>query len=308
VITPFILDTDIGTDVDDALALAFALRHPQLELRAVTTVSGDTVRRARIAAMLLRLAGRGDIEVAAGVRGEQSQPQRNPEAGHEEAMLLGEDGDLPISSRDAVTLLLDMTDDGTCEVATVGMQSNIAAAIDADPSFPERVPRLTVMGGIFAPVRFLGNALPPSVDHNLNVDQPSSLRALNAGMRTLYVPGDVTFSTWLMRDQVEQLRAGDALCRALHAQIAIWSAHMQSMARGLIPEEYACLLHDPLAVACMTDQGRRFVTTQTMPVTVAKNRGDIRTFVDPAAGVDAEVVTAVDAAGFARFWLETVLG
>src|SRR3974377_1570181 len=78
---PFILATDIGTDVDDALALAFALRCPKLELRAVTTVSGDTVRRARIAKMLLRLAGRDDVEVAAGGAGEIKRPGRPPAPG-----------------------------------------------------------------------------------------------------------------------------------------------------------------------------------------------------------------------------------
>src|SRR5213076_22366 len=96
----FILDTDIGTDVDDALALAFAVRHPALDLRAVTTVSGDTVRRARIAKKLLLLAERNDIEVAAGVAGEQSQARRSPEAGHEDAMLGQVDGELPLSERD----------------------------------------------------------------------------------------------------------------------------------------------------------------------------------------------------------------
>ena len=35
-----ILDTDIGDDVDDAFALAYAARHPQIDLRAVTTVLG----------------------------------------------------------------------------------------------------------------------------------------------------------------------------------------------------------------------------------------------------------------------------
>ena len=52
-----LLDTDIGTDVDDALALAFALRHPEIELAAVTTVSGNTRRRAQIAAKLIALNG-----------------------------------------------------------------------------------------------------------------------------------------------------------------------------------------------------------------------------------------------------------
>jgi hypothetical protein len=41
------------------------------------------------------------------------------------------------------------------------------------------------MGGVFAPVRFLDVELPVTIDHNLNVDQPASLRALNAGMPAL---------------------------------------------------------------------------------------------------------------------------
>jgi len=34
---PIILDTDIGTDVDDALALTLAVRSPEIEILAVTT-------------------------------------------------------------------------------------------------------------------------------------------------------------------------------------------------------------------------------------------------------------------------------
>lgn len=301
-----ILDTDIGTDVDDALALAFALRHPRIDLRAVTTVSGDTVRRARIAKKLLLLAGRDDVEVAAGERGEQSQPQRGAEAGHEDAMLGAVAGELALSSRDGVTLLLEECEAQRCEVATVGMQSNIAAALERDPGFANDVARLAVMGGVFAPVRFLGTELPPSVDHNLNVDQPASLRALSASIPTLYVPGDVTMGSWLMAPQLDRLRQGDALCRELARQIDIWQAHLRRRSRGIIPEDHVCLLHDPLTVACMAD--RRFVASETMRVTVAMHEGCVRTFIDPAAGHEAEVVTSLDAPRFAEFWLETVLG
>lgn len=304
----FILDTDIGTDVDDALALAFALRHPDFDLRAVTTVSGDTARRARIAKKLLLLAGRDDIEVAAGERGEQSQPLRNPEAGHEDAMLGDVSGDLRLSDRDGVTLLLDECAANGYEVATVGMQSNVAAALERDPGFAQAVPRLTVMGGVFAPVDFLGVTLPPSIDHNLNVDQPASIRALSAGIPTLYVPGDVTMGTWLTASHLDRLRKGDTLCRELARQIDIWTVRLHASARGLIPSEYVALLHDPLTVACMVDAGRRFVTTQNVRVTVAMHHGHVRTFIDPAAGHEAEIVTSVDAPAFAEFWLATVLG
>lgn len=66
---PIVLDTDIGGDIDDAFALALVVASPELQLRAVTTVSGDTQARARIAAKMLQAAGRTDVPVAAGEAG-----------------------------------------------------------------------------------------------------------------------------------------------------------------------------------------------------------------------------------------------
>src|SRR3954463_7643645 len=54
---PVILDTDIGTDIDDAYALAALVHRSDLELLGVTTVSGDAKARARLAAKLLKVAG-----------------------------------------------------------------------------------------------------------------------------------------------------------------------------------------------------------------------------------------------------------
>ena len=61
-----ILDTDLGRDIDDAWALAFLLKLPELDLRLVTTSTGDTIERAAIARRLLLAAGRDDVAVAAG--------------------------------------------------------------------------------------------------------------------------------------------------------------------------------------------------------------------------------------------------
>jgi purine nucleosidase len=304
----FILDTDMGTDVDDALALAFAIRHPDLELAAVTTVSGDTVRRALIARKLLRIAGRDGIEVAAGERGTQSDPRRSPENGLEDEYLGDTAGlDLPLSPRGGVQLLIDECR-GDTEVAAVGMQSNIAAAVRRDASFAASVPRLTLMGGVFAPTPFLGRILPPTIDHNLNVDQDASLVALNAGIPALWVPGDVTMSAWLTAAHVDRLRKGDALCRELARQIDWWTPRQRTLGRGAVPDEYACLLHDPLAVACMIPDGRRFVRSYRSNVSVAMLRNHVRTFIDPLEGHPAEIVHALDAPAFADYWTEVVLG
>jgi purine nucleosidase len=250
---PFILDTDIGSDVDDALALAFAIRHPGLDLRAVTTVSGDTIRRANIARKLLHLAGRDDIPVAAGERGEQTQPNRSAEGGHEDEML-GDWPGLDLSPRGGVDLLLELLGGGEVELAAVGMQSNVSHALGRDPTLPSRVPRFTVMGGVFAEVQSLGHRLPATIDHNLNVDQRASLHSLNAGFRILYVPCDVTMSTWLLRKHVDRLRRGDALCRELARQIDIFHRDFQQQIGARLPDDHMCLLHDPLAVACMVDR------------------------------------------------------
>ena len=61
-----ILDTDIGSDVDDCLALALCLASPELRLTAVTTVYGDVRLRARMVLKLLALRGVDDVPVAAG--------------------------------------------------------------------------------------------------------------------------------------------------------------------------------------------------------------------------------------------------
>jgi len=63
---PIILDTDIGDDIDDALALALALQSPELDVRAVTTVSDDTEGRSRLAWKELGLYGRHDVALGTG--------------------------------------------------------------------------------------------------------------------------------------------------------------------------------------------------------------------------------------------------
>src|SRR5262245_43857017 len=63
-----VLDTDIGTDIDDAWALGYVLKSPSLELLGVTISDGDTAQRARLACKLLARLGRTDVPVAIGRR------------------------------------------------------------------------------------------------------------------------------------------------------------------------------------------------------------------------------------------------
>ncbi len=252
-----ILDTDIGSDVDDALALAFALRHPGIDLRAVTTVADDTVVRAHIAAELVRIAGHDDVEVAPGVGWSHPPSGRRSWFGHEGEGILESGVGSRSFDRDGVSLLLEETKARDVEIATVGMQSNIAAALDRDPAFASRVARLDVMGGVFAPVRIAGHELGAAADHNLMVDPSGSIKALNACIPTMYVPLDVTVHARLRRTHLDRLRAGDEVCQTLARLIDIW------VRVSKFDGDTVAVLHDPLAVACAVD--RRFVATETIP-------------------------------------------
>ena len=61
-----IIDTDIGDDVDDAFALALAVKSPELQVLGVMTTFGDTEARAKITDRFLGEVGRGEIPVLAG--------------------------------------------------------------------------------------------------------------------------------------------------------------------------------------------------------------------------------------------------
>ena len=63
---PVIIDTDLGDSIDDALALAFALHSPELDVRAVTTVIDDVESKTRLTWKLLGIFNRRDIPVAMG--------------------------------------------------------------------------------------------------------------------------------------------------------------------------------------------------------------------------------------------------
>lgn len=56
------LDTDIGTEVDDAITLAYLLANPDAEILGITTVTGEAVERAKLASVLCKIAGK-DIPI-----------------------------------------------------------------------------------------------------------------------------------------------------------------------------------------------------------------------------------------------------
>ncbi len=64
---PVILDTDLGTDIDDSWAIAYMLKCPELDVKLITTATGDTTYRAKLCARLLRAGVRTDVPIGVGI-------------------------------------------------------------------------------------------------------------------------------------------------------------------------------------------------------------------------------------------------
>ena len=131
---PVIFDTDIGTDVDDILALVLLAKAPELNLRGITTVYGDTLLRAKIAQVTARLLGRTDLAILPGAQQTLSGRQIHW-AGHEgEGVpdLLKSEIHVSQSVEEYIAENAERFP-GELEILATGPLTNIAKAITAAP-------------------------------------------------------------------------------------------------------------------------------------------------------------------------------
>ncbi|MGN6030923.1 MAG: nucleoside hydrolase [Thermomicrobiales bacterium] len=243
-----VLDTDIGTDVDDCLALAFLLGSPEIQLDAITTVYADVALRARMTRKLLSLRG-GDaarIPVYEGI----SAPLLGLEPiywpGHEGVGLLDADEDARFAAgpdQHAVDFLVDhvLAHPGEIHLLAIGPLTNVAAAITREPRFAASLKHLTIMGGWFAvtPTSSRGPA-----EHNIICDPEAAHIVLSSEAPMSLVPLDVTLRALIDQSGVEALRAkGTPYHDAVAQQLADYP--------GFVARGGNTFLHDPLAAATL---------------------------------------------------------
>lgn len=297
-----LLDTDMGTDVDDALCLALALASPEIELVAITTVAGDTQLRGRIARRLLDLAGRPDVPVFAGEGKARSGTDSFFWHGGEGEGILEPGARVEIAAEPAtaaIARLLRAQDD--LEVVAVGPLTNLAAVLDADPALATRIPCLTIMGGHLRRIAYGAHVFAPGVDYNLCSDPEAALRTLRAAIPTRLVTGDVTLQTWIGPEDLARIGAvGTPFHRAIERAVRHWTPIQRQVFAGLgarIGDDNAAFLHDPLALACVHDES--FCEFADLPVAAAIEDGVFRTLEGGAASPRVmRCAVGVDAARF----------
>ena len=183
-LTPILLDTDIGTDIDDAFALALVMRSPELELLGVTTVSGDTAARARLAAKLLWESGSQFVPVAAGKPGKPlSQEQARWADGFSSPQ---------IRQEPALDLLKAEIErrPGKITLVAIGPLTNVAELIDREPATASKLKRIALMGGSIA--HGYGQALEPAAEYNIASDPKAAQAVFSSGIPILMAPLDAT--------------------------------------------------------------------------------------------------------------------
>ncbi len=147
--TKILLDTDIGTDIDDAVCLAYLLAHPACDLLGITTVTGEAEKRAMLASALCRAAGR-DIPIYPGAEQPLVVPQRQRHAA--QAAALGTwDHQASFPRGEAVEFLRHMVRSHPHEVIllTIAPLTNIGLLFSADPEIPSMLKGLVMMCGRF---------------------------------------------------------------------------------------------------------------------------------------------------------------
>lgn len=161
-----LLDTDIGSDIDDAVCLAYLLANPECELLGITTVSGQAEQRARLASALCQAAGRS-VPIYPGREEPLLGVQRQPQAPQAAALSRWPHAaDFPRGEAVEFLRRTIRAHPGEVTLLAIGPLTNVAALFAADAEIPALLKAVVSMCGVFTP----GWAGPHAVEWNALLD------------------------------------------------------------------------------------------------------------------------------------------
>ena len=293
---PLLLDVDTG--IDDSLALLYACAWPEVELVAVTCIGGNVNARrvAENTRAVLELVGREDVPVALGREQPLVKPLETSTETHGPRGLGYAElppARRPLERYEAAVRIVDVARDrpGEVTLVTLGPLTNLAVALDREPSLPNLLAGWVMMGGAF---RAPGNTTPTS-EWNIHVD-PHAAKAVFAawGRRSSRLPLamglDVTERARFVPEHLRKLavRAGaqplDAAGLGREPMETIGSVEANPVLRFIADSLrfyfefharydgfYGAFVHDPFAVAAALDP--RLVRVQPVFVDVESGAG-----------------------------------
>jgi inosine-uridine nucleoside N-ribohydrolase len=237
---PVLLDTDIGSDIDDAVCLAYLLRQQRCELLGITTVTGDTAQRAALAAAVCEAGGRTDVPIHAGCPNVLLTGPGQPLVPQYEA-IRNRPHRKDFAPATAVEFLRQTirARPGAVTLLAIGPLTNIAALFAIDPEIPGLLKGLMLMCGAFTPANGLG---PAAREWNAFLDPIATAMVYRARPANFVSIGlDVTLSCVLPAQICRErfTKAGGAL-GVVGALAEVWFKGRPEI-----------IFHDPLAAACI---------------------------------------------------------
>ncbi len=230
---PVILDTDIGDDIDDALALSLALQSPELKVAGIVTVLQQGERRADLVWKILELYGRTDIPV--GIGAEEPLLAKSSAGVVRQTQALAADYHMPREKRrNGLELLIDtcLQSPQKITILAYGPLTNIALALRAEPRLKDKIARIVLMNGVF---------FRAGLEYNTKMDPEASQIVYNSGVPITTVGLDVTLQCRLSADHLRRISESKLpSVKFLYQLIGIWQNGNESQRP---------VLHDPLAVA-----------------------------------------------------------
>ena len=292
-----LFDTDIGTDVDDAFALAYLLAEPRCQLLGVTTCFGAPELRAELASAICTAFGRGDVPIHPG----RDRPLVHPREPTPPAQVkvLRDEPRRKFKADGSAARFLSQTiraNPGEVTLISVGPFMNIADLFLLDPDALGMLKRMVIMGGKF----FSGV---PSREWNCGCDPEATALVLGAAayarIPATYIHGlDVTERT--TRSPAELV----TLCRQIKSLGCIEGVVTDFFRRHAYYAQCGKAMHDPLACVsvfhpevCGYERGCAHVTTDARGVTTGFSKSDSGTHY---------VARTVDADAFYRILLATL--
>ena len=230
--TKVIFDTDIGSDIDDAVALAYLLMQERCDLLGVTTVSGEGELRAQMCSAIMKAAGK-EAPIFPGVEVPMLTPVLQPKCS--QYAMMGEWAhDTEFAQNAAVDFLRDaiLANPGEVTLLAVGPMTNIGLLFATYPEVAEKLGALVLMCGRF------GNALPrmPLREWNALNDPYASAIVYNAPVKVHRSVGlDVTMQVVMNAKQVAEKFTHPVLKPVLDFS-KVWFERTERMT-----------FHDPLA-------------------------------------------------------------
>jgi purine nucleosidase len=233
-----IIDTDIGlgtpnAEIDDGLALSYAVSNSKkIRIEGITTVFGNVVgnQAYKNATSLLQALNASNIRVEMGAL----RPLRDQQ--HVEP-----------SAEGAARLLTNalQKNPGQITLVCIGPLTNIATALIMEPTLPEKVKEVYMMGGA---IEVPGN-ISPTAEFNIYSDPIAAKIVFKSRMSKTLVPLDVTTKTSITQKHVSALKSvGGSKLEYLVKWIEPWLKFQEQTLRT-----EGGNLHDPLTVAIAID-------------------------------------------------------